>query len=65
MTREALVYMLEAMRSQIDAALALLAAGAGPAPCPHPPEARRNLTVMGGPDRWQCRACGYEHTEGA
>lgn len=29
--------------------------------CIHPEDARLNLTVMGGPEKWICRSCGFEY----
>ena len=60
---EALRASLFAIRAQVDALLMQL----DPEPvadgkCPHPPQARRDLSVMGGPERWECRACGHEET---
>lgn len=47
---------LFAIRAQVDALLLQLDEGAKE--CPHPPQARRDLSVMGGPERYECRACG-------
>lgn len=62
MNKAAMANMLLSMRAQIDALLDLLGEG-GEQGCQHPPDQRLNLTVLGGPDQWQCRACGYQHTE--
>lgn len=68
MATESLIHTLIAMRAQlqalqqqVEAALSLLASSPEPGACPH--FNRLNLTVMGGPTRWQCRDCGLEQTE--
>jgi transposase-like protein len=66
--REVLVMQLLAARAQIDATLAVLGVrvdtGEDVAPtCTHPPEKRQHETVMGGPERWTCVACGYQYDE--
>lgn len=66
MSREALINMLLAMRSQIDAALCIL--GQEPeeeeeaGKCQHPLEHRKNYSTMGR-TIWQCGLCGYLHEE--
>jgi rubrerythrin len=66
MSREALINMLLAMRSQIDAALCIL--GQEPeeeeeaGECRHPLESRKNYSTMGA-TRWMCGICGYLHEE--
>lgn len=32
--------------------------------CDHPDDRRLNLTTMGGPERWECKDCGFEYNEG-
>ena len=59
MDDRALRAALVAIRAQVDAVLAQLAAdeiGAGA--CEHPAQARRDLSVMGQTPRYECRACG-------
>jgi hypothetical protein len=31
--------------------------------CDHPEDRRLNLTTMGGPERWECKDCGYVYDE--
>jgi hypothetical protein len=53
---------VDAMGSQIDAALSLLV---GPDPdegCSHPPDKRQPLGM--GNTAWQCKKCGYIHQGG-
>jgi len=66
MDKKALEAQLVAMRHQvmsmaasIEAALSLLD---DEEKCEH--KNRINLTVMGGPEEWQCRDCGYHYKEG-
>lgn len=64
MNHEALINMLLAMRSQVDAALCILQESdeeeAGE--CQHPHEHRKNYSTMG-KTRWMCGICGYLHEE--
>jgi hypothetical protein len=60
-----LIAQVWAMRTQCDATLAVLGVpmeGEEPADCEHPVDQRENLTTMGGPEEWTCRACGYHHS---
>ena len=53
---------LYALRAQVDALIAIVDAEL-PAPtneCPHPRPQRRDLSVIGGPERWECQLCGHE-----
>ena len=66
--REILVRQLLASISQLEATLAVLGyrlddgMGSGlPEPCTHPPEKRKDESVMGGPERWTCQACGFSY----
>lgn len=63
--RATLLKQLIAMRGQIDAAIYVLVDAeeedVEQPKCQHPPDKRRNLTVMGGPERWVCNVCGYMH----
>ena len=61
MNMEALVHQLLSVRAAIDAALSIIQEDE----CHHPPESRRVMTVMGGPERWVCEVCGYEYEEDA
>lgn len=70
---QALTAQIEAMRAQVHAQRAGLAAferqidtilalvDVGPSACTHPADSRDNLGTMGQPDRWQCRDCGHLH----
>jgi hypothetical protein len=53
---------LYALRAQIDAMIALeeaeFQAVAKQAGCPHPSEARRDITTMGTDRQFKCLACG-------
>lgn len=60
---EALLAQLMAIRAQADAAIALLTSGQAAEACPHPIEARRDLSTMGGPKQFHCRACDETITE--
>jgi hypothetical protein len=61
--RELVVMQLLAARAQIDATLTALgvniADGSDVQECTHPPEKRKDESVMGGPERWTCQACGF------
>ena len=65
--RELLVMQLLAARAQIDATLVALGVRVEDGSdvvgedCKHPPEKRVDHGVLGGPERWECTACGYEH----
>ena len=53
---------LYALRAQVDALITLVD-GEMPAQeneCPHPYPQRRDLSVIGGPERWLCQLCGHE-----
>lgn len=65
MDERALRAQLVAIRAQVDAILVSLASEAAQAVCQHPPEARRDLSVMGGTSRYECRACGAVVSEEA
>jgi hypothetical protein len=56
----------EATITQIDATLAALGVpmdrADADAICTHPVELREDLTTMGGPLEWRCRACGFHST---
>ena len=54
---------LIAVRAQVDSLLLALADTTQDRVCPHPPECREDTSVMGQPERWRCKACGYEHQE--
>ena len=47
---------LEGLYATVDAALSILAADDE---CQH--KNRQSLTVMGGPEHWICRDCGFEY----
>lgn len=63
MNVEAVQAQLFAIRAQVDALLMQLSDEAEPAAkeCPHPPQARRDYSVMGGPERWHCQQCGFDY----
>lgn len=61
MNQDALQAQLFAIRAQVDALLLQLDQPSEPKECPHPPQARRNLSVMGGPERWHCQVCGFDY----
>lgn len=67
MNQRALAQQLLSMRAQIDAALFLLSGEQAPEPTPEQPECehrnRQSRTVMGGPTRWICTDCSYEHED--
>lgn len=60
MSNEVIINILLSMRSQINAALILLGETGE---CDHPTEDRVVLTVMGGPESWQCKKCGFIHSQ--
>lgn len=69
MNNDSLIHMLcaikaqlSALQEQVDAALSALVQPQDGG-CPHLPSDRINVTVMGGPTQWQCRACDFIHTE--
>ena len=61
MSQDAVLAQLLAIRAQVDAAIALVTGGRGEG-CTHPEDDRVDLTEMGGPIRYLCRACGQEIT---
>lgn len=50
---------VEGIGTQIDAALSILIEGMDE--CDH--KNRLNLTVMGGPEQWQCKDCGFLYSK--
>lgn len=58
---DAVLGQLLAIRAQVEAAITLVA-GEGDVGCSHPEDDRADLTEMGGPIRFLCRACGQEIT---
>jgi hypothetical protein len=57
-----LIATLNSIGSLLDGLIAELeddepAAGSGE--CEHPHDERDDLTTMGGPEGWRCRACGF------
>lgn len=66
MNADALRAQLFAIRAQVDALIMQLDPEPPPADekCPHPPAARQDRSVMGSPERWICRACGFEYDGG-
>lgn len=66
--KEILVMQLFALRAAVDAMLTVLeihvedGSDIGPA-CMHPLDRRKDESVMGGPERWQCQVCGYGYDE--
>lgn len=62
--RKVLVHKI--LAAAIDLAISILAEEAPEAEegCTHPEDARLNLTVMGGPERWYCRNCGFNYIQG-
>lgn len=68
MDKKAMATHLFAIRTQIDALLLQLGAEddtPDDAGCPHPVQYRQDLSVMNGPERWSCKACGHLHEEEA
>jgi len=69
MSRETMIHMLLAMRSQIDSMLAYLAEEdmkemeKKPPVCNHPPTKRKSYSTMGGPEEWVCLECGFHYNE--
>lgn len=61
MSQDAVLAQLLAIRAQVDAAIALVSGGSDEG-CTHPVDDRVDLTEMGGPIRYLCRACGQEIT---
>lgn len=61
MSQDAVLAQLLAIRAQVDAAIALVSGGNDEG-CTHPVDDRVDLTEMGGPIRYLCRACGQEIT---
>ena len=62
MNRDAAAAQLFAIRAQVDALLMQLEpAQDEPKECPHPPQARRDLSVMGSAERWHCQLCGFDY----
>ena len=62
MNLDALQAQLFAIRAQVDALLMQLEQPEPQAKeCPHPPQARRDLTVMGSAERWHCQLCGFDY----
>ena len=63
--REMLVMQLLAARAQIDATLSVLGVhletGGDIEECPHPKDKRVNHGVLGGPEDWECTACGFHY----
>jgi ubiquitin C-terminal hydrolase len=63
--KEILIAQVFALRAQCDATLAVLGVQVvdeSPEECEHPIDQRENLTTMGGPDEWRCRACGHHYS---
>lgn len=65
---EAIRRQLAAMDAQVESVLFSLESEEQvvPAPdteCDHPRDARRNLTTMGGPERWECLECEFVYDE--
>lgn len=62
--RRVLVHKI--LAAAIDLAILILAEEAPETEesCIHPEDARLNLTVMGGPERWYCRNCGFNYIQG-
>jgi hypothetical protein len=57
-----LIATLNSIGSLIDGLIAEFEeddAAAGSGMCEHPPGEREDLTTMGGPEGWRCRACGF------
>ena len=63
MNMAALQAQLYALRAQVDSLIVAVEAEmpAVTVECPHPPAQRRDLSVIGGPERWECQLCGHEH----
>lgn len=63
MNVEAVQAQLFAIRAQVDALLMQLADDQPPEAkeCPHPPQSRRDYSVMGSPERWHCQVCGFDY----
>jgi len=62
--RRMIATVLFAARASVDAALMALGENVDVEKeekevCAHPMELRDNLTEMGGPLEWRCRACGF------
>jgi len=66
--RRMIATVLFAARASVDAALMALGENIDgeekeeKAVCTHPIERREDLTEMGGPLEWRCRACGFHST---
>lgn len=58
MTRDAILAQALAIRAQVDALVAMVSGGVEDEGCPHPHDHRVDMTEMGGPIRFLCRACG-------
>lgn len=61
--KQALQNQLLSIRTSIDAVLFLIQEEEDQG-CKHPAEYRKNLTTMGGPEKWICTLCGFEFEEG-
>jgi len=60
MSNRAAVALIESALELLSQALELV--GGEQSECAHPPEQRENLSTLGGPEAWRCRACGAEIT---
>jgi hypothetical protein len=64
--KEILVMQLFALRAAVDAMLTVLKVnvvdGSDVVECTHPPEKRQEHSVLGGPERWTCTACGFAYS---
>jgi len=61
MSQDAVLAQLLAIRAQVDAVIALVTGGSDEG-CTHPVDDRVDMTEMGGPIRYLCRAGGQEIT---
>lgn len=64
--RRAIHSQLYVMRAQLDTILIMVEEleGQNDEGCKHPDKSRINFTTMGGPEKWQCKLCGFEYIEG-
>lgn len=64
MNKDAVLHQLMAARASIDALISTFMVETSPG-CTHPENQRLNLTTMGGPKQWTCKACGFTCDESA
>jgi predicted Zn-ribbon and HTH transcriptional regulator len=72
MKKQAIIHQLETMRRQLsvlDAQIESVLFSLDDSEeevtegCDHPKDSLINLTTMGGPERWECKECGFEYNE--